>query len=85
MQTLRADTQSRESWVLNHADRTVETKDGCYGKRGNGRPGPYERWFALNVQHDDFVANGEVHADADGLFPSVAVEMIIAQASDDAI
>jgi hypothetical protein len=71
--------------VFNHADRTVEAENGCYGKWRNGRTGPHERRLAVNVERHDFPANGEVHAGADGLFPQIAVETIIDQPPDDAI
>jgi hypothetical protein len=71
--------------VFNHADRTVEAKNCCYGKGGNGRPGPNERRLALGVQHDDFAVRREVHAGTNGLFPPVAAETIIGKPSDDAI
>jgi hypothetical protein len=78
-------TQRRESRVFNHADRAIEAENGRYGKWGNGRAGPHERRFALNVQHDDFAANCEVHTGTNGLFPPVSIETIIGQPPDDAI
>ena len=69
--------------MVNHGAGTVEMEHGGDSHRGDARPGPGEGWFAVYVQDDGLAAGCEVDSGADGLVPPVAVEAVVAQASDD--
>ena len=82
-QAFRRDPQCHESWVLKHADGSVQVEHGGYRQRGHGRTGPCQSGFAVDVKAYELVSRREVDAGAYCRLPPVTVKLVIGQAPDD--